>query len=391
MKFYFTLPRQWRWLHFALLSALITTPVLASNINGVGHVILISVDGLRGDFLETRINDSPLLYPNFKRLVDEGTSTFNARTDFTRTNTIPNQTSMLTGRPVSQPDGMPNTVQHGYTSNSDPSLSTTLHNSGNPNLSYISSVFDVVHDNGLTTALYASKSKFVLYDQSYNATTGAPDTSGVDNGQDKIDTYVQKSTGSPANASNLNADYLVDMASSQYNYTFLHYTDPDPAGHSRGWGSPTWDSAVQNVDSYLGDLFNLIETSAGLAGDTTIILTADHGGSGASHGTASNPANYTVPVFVWGPDVTPNTDLYALNPTNRLDPGAGRPDYTDAIQPIRNSDTANLALGLLGLGPVPGSLINQNQDLAVHPIPEPSSLALLLAASLCLWKKYNRT
>ena len=266
-----------------------------------------------------------------------------------------------------------------YTSNSDPSLSTTLHNSGNPNLSYISSVFDVVHDNGLTTALYASKSKFVLYDQSYNATTGAPDTTGVDNGQDKIDTYVQKSTGSPANASNLNADYLVDMASSQYNYTYLHYTDPDSAGHSGGWGSPTWDLSVQNVDSYLGDIFNLIETNAGLAGDTTIILTADHGGSGASHGTASNPANYTVPVFVWGPDVTPNTDLYALNPTNRLDPGTGRPDYTDTIQPIRNSDTANLALGLLGLGPVPGSLINQNQDLVVHPIPEPSSLALLLA------------
>ncbi|MEX0979137.1 MAG: alkaline phosphatase family protein [Pirellulales bacterium] len=159
---------------------------------GVQHVIHISVDGLRGDYLQTRIGTSPLLYPNFKRFVDQGASTFNARTDFTHTDTLPNHTSMLTGRPVSQPAGFPNTSHHGYTNNGTPGATDTLHNSGNPNLSYVASTFDVAHDNGLSTALYASKDKFVIYDQSYTSSTGAVDITGANNGRDKIDTYLQE-------------------------------------------------------------------------------------------------------------------------------------------------------------------------------------------------------
>ncbi|MCA9232453.1 MAG: alkaline phosphatase family protein [Planctomycetales bacterium] len=331
----------------------------------VGHVIHVSVDGLRGDYLESRISSNPLLYSNFKRFVDEGATTFNARTDYTHTETLPNHTSMLTGRPVLQPNGAPATVHHGYTNNGTPSPSDTLHNAGNPNVAYIASTFDQAHDHGLSTALYASKDKFVIYEQSYNATAGAPDTIGPDNGNDKIDTYVYMSTGSPANASNLHAAYLADMVSSQYNYTFLHYRDPDSAGHAAGWGSATWDTSVQNVDDYLGDLFQLIENTPGLAGDTAIVLTADHGGTGTGHGTAATAANYTVPVMVWGPGVAPGADLYALNPYFRLDPGAGRPEYTGVTQPIRNGDTGNLALELLGLTSIPGSLVNGFQELDV--------------------------
>ncbi len=357
----------------------------------VNHVIHISVDGLRGDFLETRVNNSPLLYPNFKRFVDEGATTYNARTDYTHTNTIPNHTSMLTGRPVSQPAGLPDTTHHGYTLNSNPSSTATLHNAGNPNLSYVDSVFGVAHDNGLSTALYASKSKFIIYEQSYNATAGALDTTGVDNGRDKIDTYVQKSTASVA--SNLQADYLADMPTSEYNYTFLHYRDPDSFGHGAGWGSTFWDTAVQQVDGYLGEIFDLVETDAGLLNDTVIIVTSDHGGLNFGHSTpASAPEHYTVPVLIWGPGVASGIDLYSLNPTSRLNPGTGRPTYTDANQPIRNGDTGNLALGLLGLGPVPGSLINQSQDLSVIPaaVPEPSSLASLFAAVLCVGRSSRR-
>ncbi len=352
------------------------------SVADVNHVIHVSVDGLRGDFLETRINTSPLLYPNFKRFVNEGATTFNARTDFTHTNTIPNHTSMLTGRPVFQPSGAPNTTHHGYTNNGNPGLSDTLHNSGNPNLSYIASAFDVAHDNGLSTALYASKSKFVIYDQSYNPTTGALDTTGADNGRDKIDTYVQKSANFSSDASNLHADYLVDMAASKYNYTFLHYRDPDSAGHATGWGSAVWDTSVQNVDGYLGDLFNLVETDAMLANNTVIIVTSDHGGSGTGHSTATSAANYTIPLLTWGPGVTTGADLYALNPTTRLDPGTGRPDYTAAIQPIRNGDTGNLALDLLGLGAIPGSLSNSSQNFQI--VPEPGTAVFVLIAAITM-------
>ncbi|MCG8449382.1 MAG: alkaline phosphatase family protein [Pirellulales bacterium] len=392
MRYRALAPRGCPWPPLALFFSPILALAAALAMAGdVGHVIHVSVDGLRGDLLQTYVNSSPLLYPNFKRFVDEGASTFNARTDFTHTVTIPNHVTILTSRPVSQPSGAPNTTHHGYTSNDTPSPTQTIHNSGNPSLSYAASAFDVAHDNGLSTALYASKTKFVLFDQSYDSTNGALDTTGADNGRDKIDTYLQKSTfvpGSHPTAAQMQADYLTDMATSEYDYTFLHYIDPDSAGHRWGWGSAGWNTSVQDVDGYLGGLFNLVETDPGLLNDTTIIVTSDHGGVGAGHDTASNPANYTIPVLVWGPGVAAGADLYALNPTTRLDPGTGRPDYTAALQPIRNGDTSNLALDLLGLGPIPGSLSNSSQNLSVV-VPEPTSvLLLMLAASYSLLGRF---
>ena len=347
----------------------------------VEHVIHVSVDGLRGDSLDASVRDSPSLYPNFGRLVAEGATTFNGRTDFARTNTIPNHTTMLTGRPVLQPTGDVETLHHGYTNNDDPRPSDTLHTQGNPQLDYVASVFDVVHDNGLSTALYASKAKFIIYDQSYNLDAGAEDVIAPDNGRDKIDTYAQKSSGNPANAAELQSDFLVDLAEREYNYSFLHYRDPDSAGHDTNWGSATWDTSVQNVDAYLGQLMDLVATDAGLADETVIIVTSDHGGTSDDHQNASNPANFTIPVFVWGAGVAEGADLYALNIRSRLEPGRGRPSYSSPLQPIRNGDTGNLALDLLGLSPVPGSIINAQQDLSVKPDPDlivPSSPQLTI-------------
>ena len=63
------------------------------------YVIHISVDGVNASELEALIAADPGEYNSFKRLIDEGTSTFNARTDYTYTNTLPNHTSMMTARP----------------------------------------------------------------------------------------------------------------------------------------------------------------------------------------------------------------------------------------------------------------------------------------------------
>jgi len=330
----------------------------------VEHVIHVSVDGLNAEMLRGLVErDSAGDYANFRRLLNEGASTFNARTDYSRSVTLPSHATMITGRPAEKPAGQGGSVHHGYTNNRDPGTSDTLHNSGNRNLSYTASVFDRVHDNGLSTALYASKPKFALFEQSYAAAHGAEDQTGADDGRDKIDTYVNMHTGSPLNASNMHSDYLVEMASSRFSYTFLCYADPDYAGHVTGWGSPAWNEAVAAVDGYLGDLFALIEADLALSGKTAIILSSDHGGSGARHTEASDPANYTIPFFVWGPGVAAGADLYALNSESRVDPRSARPDYTESGQPIRNGDSANLALSLLGLEAVPGSTINAAQDL----------------------------
>jgi hypothetical protein len=352
-------------LRVALLLLLVTTalPPSSAHARDVDHVIHISVDGANASMLADLLaGDSRGEYANFARMIDEGASTLNARTDFTHTNTLPNHTSQVTGRPVTQPAGQANTVHHGYTKNSRPGRKDTLHNSGNPKVSYIASVFDVAHDHGLRTALYASKEKFVLFDHSYD--DDAPDVIGEDDGADKIDTYFQKSSGSPGNASKMHAAFLADMAAERFNYVFLHYRNPDSAGHKRGWGSGTWKESIAAVDGYLGEILALVEGDAELAGTTAIILTSDHGGRDTGHGDASDPFMYTIPFLVWGPGVPPGTDLYALNAATRRDPGAGRPDYDAARQPIRNGDSGNLALALLGLPPVPGSSINAAQDLA---------------------------
>jgi hypothetical protein len=303
--------------------------------------------------------------PTLKRLQLEGAWTANARTDFTHTVTLPNHTTMLTGRPVLQPRGMPPTVFHGWTLNDLPTRGATLHNSGNPAVRYVASVFDVVHDAGLSTALYVSKDKFIIYDQSYSETTGA----AAKHGRDKIDSYFFQDDGPPAYSEEMSRRFLTDMAAHHFNYSFIHYRDPDSAGHAFGWGSPNYLQAVATIDGYLAKVLHLVESDATLAGQTTIIVTADHGGVDLNHGEAQRPENYTIPMFVWGAGVD-RGDLYAMNVGTRADPGDSRPDYTTAPngypQPIRNGDTGNLALGLLGLGPIPGSMINARQDLRVR-------------------------
>jgi len=355
-------------LRVALL-LLLVTPALASGpalARDVDHVIHISVDGANALMIADLIaGDARGDYANLARMIDEGASTLNARTDFTHTKTLPNHTSQITGRPVTRPARQAKTVHHGYTRNSTPGRKDTLHNSGNRNLSYIASVFDVVHDHGLSTALYASKEKFVLFDRSYGA--GAPDAAGADDGTDKIDTYAQNSSGSPGNASKVHAEFLSDMAKERFNYVFVHYRDPDSAGHKLGWGSEAWRASIASVDGYVGDVLALVEGDALLAGRTAVILTSDHGGRDTGHGDASDPFMYTIPFLVWGPGVSSGTDLYALNTATRLDPGRDRPDYDAPRQPIRNGDSGNLALALLGLPPVPGSTINVGQDLAWKP------------------------
>jgi predicted AlkP superfamily pyrophosphatase or phosphodiesterase len=320
-------------------------------------VIQISVDGLNPTHLATLLDAGEL--PTFARLQSEGAWTHNARTDFDYTNTLPNHTCMVTGRPVKDRAAEPAAIAgHMWNFNSDPgerNLHTVRHD-------YVKSTFDVAHDNGLRTALFASKSKFLLYDLSYNERTGAPDTDGDDNGRDKIDVYYKVSV-TPL----MTSRFIDEMKKDPIHYSFVHYRDTDTSGHAKGWGSPEYNAALKLVDRQLGEILELVTTDERFKDKTTIILSADHGGTGRGHGISTNPLNYTIPFYVWGAGAEEGKNLYALNSGTRGDPRSTRPDYTGApLQPIRNGDGGNLALQLLGLGPIPGSVINAAQDLSTH-------------------------
>ena len=83
----------------------------------VQHVILITVDGLRGDLLRNLMDNAPATYPNFNRLRSQGAATFEGRCDYGYSETVPNHVSVVTGRPVTQPAGAATTVPHGFTAN----------------------------------------------------------------------------------------------------------------------------------------------------------------------------------------------------------------------------------------------------------------------------------
>lgn len=335
---------------------------LIASAGPIDHVIHVSVDGLRSDVITFL---GPANLPNFYRMRTEGAFTDNARNDYDYTVTLPNHTTQLTGRGVLGANG------HGWIGNSDPPAGVTL--ASNKGF-YIAGAFDVAHDYGLRTGEYASKSKFSLFDTSWNAVNGALDVVGEDNGRDKIDIYVNN-----GNTAALVNTLVANMAPQALHYAFLHLTDPDTSGHANGWfvtDGSAYCNTIKTMDVRLGVLFDLVTTNAQLAGRTAIVLTADHGGYLYNHSDPTLPEDYTIPFYVWGPGVMAGAPLYALNPTNRLDPGTGRPTYAAPVQPIRNGEAANVSLKLLGLPPVPGSTIGPAQDLALS-VPPPQDFALI--------------
>ncbi len=329
----------------------------------VDHVIHISVDGLSGLILQDYLDSSPETFPTFVRLTKESAYTFNARTDYTHTITLPNHTAMLTGRPVTPPEGQPDTVAHLWVDNTDPRPGQFLHNN-HPHVDYIASTFDVAHDAGLLTRHFANKSKFSLFSTSYDAVNGADDKNpvGGDNGKNKIDqNEIQTSLGAiigPFVAA------IHATPADRRSYSFLHFADPDTAGHATGWGGPQWRESVIAVDGYLDQILAEIGSNPVLAGKTAVIVTADHGGFGRNHGQADDPRCYTIPIFVWGvPGLAGGQDVYQVF-AGITDPGEGRPDFNAPNQPLRNGSTGNLSMMLLGLDPIPGSSIFVHPKLA---------------------------
>lgn len=324
----------------------------------VSHVVQMSLDGLASRYLAFYLTNAPAQFPNFARLTTEAAYTLNARCDYDISETIPNHATMFTGRPVLRPSDQPNTVHHGY-NNNFPAAADTLHNSGNTNVPYKASMFDVAHDYGRSTAFYAGKTRLGICDRSFNEVNGAVDLVGEDDGRDKID-YSSVLDISGASISNEINGVVADLSgATPKQYTFIHIAEPDITGHASSWGSANWSNAVRMVDAQVGRVLNAIDANPVLANQTAVLITADHGGGGVTanaHTEAYHRDNYTIPFFLRAPGITAGSDVYELF-TNRGNPGTNRTDYTTQPQPIRNGDASNIALSLLGLPPIPGSFM----------------------------------
>lgn len=274
--------------------------------------------------------------PTLHRLVDQGASTLNARTEHELTLTLPNHTGMVTGRRVDAGTG-----GHGvYWNDTRTTPATVQEAAGGP----VDSVFTVLDAHGLDSAVFASKPKFSLWQRSW--------PTAIDE--------LEITTGNGALVRHVIEDLATPRA-----YRFVHLSAPDDAGHEHGFMSPEYLRAVRKTDRRLGRLVAAVDADPELRSSTVLMVTADHGGKGVSHSMPTVFANYRVPFIVRGPGVPAGADLYDLNPDYRS-PQRARTSYDAARQPVRNGDVANLVTSLLGLPPVPGSEHDAAQDLDVH-------------------------
>src|SRR5262245_12958916 len=226
------------------------------------HVIVVSVDGLRPDAI------AAFEATTLRKLIREGSYTLTATT-ILPSKTLPSHTSMLTGQ-------LPGV--HGVSWNTNMSL--------NRRPITTPTVFGVLRSKGYVTAAFFSKSKFTSLQQpgtlDYSQAPGFFTQWPADRTVRDVERY---------------------LAAERPHLLFVHFGDPDNAGHHFGWMSPQYGEAVHAVDFAITRILASAERSFG-PGNFTLIVTADHGGHKRNHGS-DDPRDMTIPWIAWGRAVKP--------------------------------------------------------------------------------------
>lgn len=74
------------------------------------------------------------------------------------------------------------------------------------------------------------------------------------------------------------------------------FGEPDGAGHTKGWESEEYFSMLKHLDKALAEIVKAVE-EAGIAEETVIILSADHGGIDCRHGGKTMKEMQTTVVY----------------------------------------------------------------------------------------------
>lgn len=301
---------------------------------GINHVIVLDAEGLPGQALTSR--DGRRAAHTLVSMVRNGAGTTNARTVDSGWS-LPNLTSILTGRPVARALG-----GHGVHVNA---AGKSLQKMGHV---YSPSIFDRVHDYGGSTAFISSDAVSRVVPRSYDAQHGAVDANGWSYGRNKISAskFVPNDAAVAASA----------VRNITRTLTVAQFTGLRVAGSRYGYFSPGYYSALRTFSQQVARVLQAARATPG----TLVILTADTGGHGYST-KGGSATNFRVPVAVVGPSVA-RGNLYSLSTPSYRDP-AGTRGTLGSGGAIRNGDVANLVTTVLGL-PALGPL-GQSQGLNV--------------------------
>jgi len=232
----------------------------------ISRALIVSVDGLRPDLIDLAHATE------MRRLMKHGTFTLWARTTDVAV-TLPSHVSMLTGVTPSK---------HGVTWNSERRP---------PVYPAWPTLFQVARASGYTTAMVAGKSKFNALAKPGTLTW----------------TYVPGDAVITDEAVTDTATKWIARFAPQV--MFVHLPSVDTVGHEKGWGSHDQLEAVKRADRCVGRILDAWGKRDRLD-STVVIITADHGGSGKSHGE-DVPRSHEIPWIVSGPGILQGQDLHA--------------------------------------------------------------------------------
>lgn len=248
----------------------------------VRHVIVIGVDGLSRDGV---LNAET---PTMRDMMAKGSWTVHARGVLPTTSSA-NWASILSG---AGPE------QHGVTTNDwrvdQFNIPTSVTGSGG----YFPSIFQVLtdqHPDWEIGSVYNWDGFANLYDRrfvDYDA-----------HGQDEF----------------ITADLAVAyIKAKRPEFLFVHLDQVDHALHGHGHGTPEYYAAVGTADTQIAQI-RQATIDAGIADDTVIVVTSDHGGVGKGHG-GETLAEIEVPWIAYGAGI--NRGLEMDVPINTMDTAA---------------------------------------------------------------------
>lgn len=255
----------------ALLAMLFITVSSFSQSKKVKHVVLIGCDG----FGAYALPEADM--PNLKRLMKEGAWSLKARSVLPSSSAV-NWASMVMGA---------GPTLHGYTE----------WNSAVPE---IPSVY--TNQFGLFPTVFS-----LLKEQRPSA------ISALVYNWDGIGPLVEKeATTIRVHVDKAKTDFYADKAAAIIKeqkpvLTFVHFDEPDHVGHSIGHRTPAYYNEMKNVDTRIGKIVQAVE-DAGIADQTVILVTADHGGKDKGHGGKSLD-EVQIPWVIYGKGIKQGHEL----------------------------------------------------------------------------------